>query len=121
LNTKEFHIGDVISITANLIMPPHFIRGMQDILTFITGGSVLHHQIPQIRRECAPFLKKQFSFLDSAEMDFAVAELKEMLKTPSGKEDPTNLIIGWLSKLTCGKYGIECKEMLAVKPLEKTK
>jgi hypothetical protein len=53
-------------------------------------------------------------------MQFALGELIEMLKTPSGRKEPNKLILGWISKLTCGKYGFKCDEMLEVKPLPKS-
>ena len=114
MQTKDFHISTVLSITANMALPPLYIRGMQEIISFILGKSVSHLTIPYVRQECASVLIEQFPFLDSPEMQFAIAELNIMLETTLPKEK-NSLIIGWLSKLTSGCYGIECKEMLSIK------
>jgi hypothetical protein len=68
--------------------------------------------LPRAAKECAPWLKRQHPFLDSPEIDFAVAELGEMLKTPSGMNEPDTLVLGWLSKMVA-KYG----ETFPVEPI----
>jgi len=93
--------------------------GVYDILNYMTGDSLFTHQLPRASDECKPFLLEQFPQLDTPEMQFALGELIEMLKTPSGKKDPSELILGWLSKLISGKYGVRCEEMLEVKPILK--
>ena len=104
---KPFHIGDVLSITTGRLVSPRHIDGVYDILNFMTDDNLFTHQLPRACDECKPFLLKQFPQLASPEMDFAVAELGEMLKTPSGKAETNKLLLGWLSKITSGKYGLQ--------------
>lgn len=117
MQTKKFHISDVLSITTGRLVSTRHMDGVYDILNFMTGDNLFTHQLPRASDECKPYLLQQFPQLDTPEMQFAVGELIEMLKTPSGKKEPDKLILGWLSKLTSGQYGVKCEEMLEVKPI----
>jgi hypothetical protein len=103
-----------------MLLSTRGLDGLCDILSFMTGDEVFTHTLPRFISECEPYLKNQFPQLFTPEMDFARAELREMLKTPSGKKDPEKLVLGWLSKLTSGKYGFKCPEALTVKRIPKT-
>jgi hypothetical protein len=120
MKIKKFHISDVLSITTGRLVSTRHMDGVYDILNFMTGDSLFTHQLPRANEECKPYLLEQFPQLDSPKMQFALGELIEMLKTPSGRKEPDKLILGWISKLTCGKYGFKCDEMLEVKPLPKS-
>jgi len=113
-NCKNFHLGDVLSVTTGRLLSPKGIGGVYEILNFMTNDNLYTHQLPRAAEECKPFLFSQFPQLDSPEMDFAVTELELMLETESGKQEPMNLILGWLSKLTSGKYGVQITEELSV-------
>lgn len=119
MQTKQFHISDVLSITTGRLVSTRHMDGVYDILNFMTGDNLFTHQLPRASDECKPYLLEQFPQLDTPEMQFALGELSEMLKTQSGKKEPDKLILGWLSKLTSGKYGVKCEEMLEVKPIPK--
>lgn len=56
---KEFHIGDILSVTTGCLVSPRHIGGVYDILNFMTGESIYTHQIPRVGREAAPVLLKQ--------------------------------------------------------------
>jgi hypothetical protein len=114
---REFHVSDVLSITTGLLLSTRHIDGVYDILNFMTGDKLFTHQLPRASDECKPYLQEQFPQLFTPEMDFAVAELREMLKTKSGKKEPEKLILGWLSKLTSGQYKVKCDEKLMVKAI----
>ena len=108
METKRFHLGDVLTVTTGRLVSPRHVDGLYDILGFMSGEDGLFtHQLGRVGKECTPYLLKQFPGLDSPEMQFALGELIEMLETPSGKKEPDKLITGWLSKITSGKYGIQ--------------
>ena len=113
---RKFHLGDVLSVTMGRLISPRHIDGVYDILNFMTGDDLFTHQLPRANDECKPFLLEQFPQLATPEMDFAVAELGEMLKTKSGKTEKEKLVAGWLAKQVA-KYG----EMFAVKPIPSEK
>jgi hypothetical protein len=119
METKQFHIGDVLSVILDQKVSPRGLEGMQDLLNFMTDDYLHNLQWERTIKECKPHLLLQFPQFDTPQMDFARAELRLMLESLTGKERSRHLVLGWLSKLTSGKYGIKCEEMLTVKPLPK--
>lgn len=57
--TKQFHIGDIISITDGSLVSPRHIGGVYDILNWMTGESLMTHQLPRAMRECEGSLRAQ--------------------------------------------------------------
>lgn len=112
MQTKQFHLGDVLSIITSHLVSPRYIRGMYDILNFMTGEYLFRRQIPRAIDECKPHLVEQFPQFTGAEIDSAVAELGNALKAKSGEAETKKIIADWLTKQVA-KYG----EMFAVKPL----
>lgn len=60
MSTKEFHIGDILSITTEILVSPRHIDGVHDILQWMTGEPLWTHQLPRATGECAPALRQQF-------------------------------------------------------------
>ena len=114
MQTKEFHLGDVLSITTGRLVSPRHIDGVYDILNFMTGDNLFTHALPRASDECKPHLVAQFPQLTTSEMDSAIAELGKSLKTKSGKAEAEKIVADWLTKQVA-KYG----EMFAVKPIPK--
>lgn len=114
---KRFHISDVLSATTGRLLSTRKMDGIYEILNHLTGDSLYTHQLPRAFRECKPFLLAQFPMLDSPEMQFAVGELLLMLESEPGASEPWPLILGWLSKLTLGQYGIDVAEYLDVESI----
>ncbi len=113
MQMKEFHLGDVLSITTGYLVSPRHIDGVYDILSFMTGESIFTHQLPRVGNECKPYLVAQFPQLTTAEMDSAIAELVEALEDKSReKEVRKKIVVDWLARQVA-KYG----EMFAVKPI----
>ena len=56
---KQFHIGDILSITGDKLVSPRLIAGVYDILNYMTGDNLYTHQLPRAMRECRPFLLAQ--------------------------------------------------------------
>lgn len=50
--SKQFHIGDVLSITHERLVSPRLIEGVYDILNYMTGDNLFTHQLPRAGREC---------------------------------------------------------------------
>lgn len=117
MQTKEFHLGDVLSITTGYLVSPRHMDGIYDILSFMMGRRLWTHELPEASGICKPYLLEQFPYLDRPEVSvLAVDELVKMLETVDKKDRP-NLCLGWLSKLMCGKYGVKLDEMLTVRAL----
>jgi hypothetical protein len=59
MNTKTFHIGDILSVTTGIFCTPNGIDGIYEILNWMTGDNLMTHQLPRAGRECAPDLQCQ--------------------------------------------------------------
>ncbi|MEQ8226677.1 MAG: hypothetical protein RIA64_01220 [Rhodospirillales bacterium] len=65
---KEFHIGDILSVTHDKLLSPRLIEGVYDILNYMTGESLFTHQLPRVGREAGPVLRKHLPFLDEIDV-----------------------------------------------------
>lgn len=54
---KDFHIGDIITITSGCMVSLKGIGGVYEILNWMTGENHLTHQLPRASRQCEPILK----------------------------------------------------------------
>ena len=120
MEKKEFHLGDVLSITTGRLVSSRHIDGVYDILNFMTGDNLFTHQLPRASRECEPYLLMQFPQLATPEMDAAVAKLDKELRNldvvPSHRRNDKakEIVSKWLAE-QIAVYG----ETLSVEPLPK--
>lgn len=86
---KEFHIGDVLTITTGIMVSPEGIGGVYKILDWMTGDQLFTHQLPRASKLCEPILKGLYP--DIADV-----------KIPDTSDVPESLIpefwMDWLSK-----------------------
>jgi hypothetical protein len=64
---KEFHLGDILSVTTGRVVSPRGMRGMCDILGYMTGETTVSRQFEFARTvgECAgPLLKQHPALAD---------------------------------------------------------
>lgn len=54
--TKNFHLGDILSVTAGPLVSPRHIEGVYDILGWMTGESLYTHQLPRVANEARPVI-----------------------------------------------------------------
>ena len=57
---KNFHIGDILTVTTGRLVSPRHIDGVYDILNWMTGDNLFTHQLPRASRECEQPLRAQF-------------------------------------------------------------
>jgi hypothetical protein len=50
--TRDFHLGDILSVTTGLLVSSRHIDGVYDILNWMTGDSLFTHQLPRAGEEC---------------------------------------------------------------------
>jgi hypothetical protein len=62
--TRDFDLGDILSVTDGALVSPRHIDGVYDILGYMTGESLMTHQLPRCSRECQPDLLAQHPQLD---------------------------------------------------------
>lgn len=61
--TKEFHLGDILSITTGYLVSPDHIDGIYEILDFLTGDELMSHQLPLAVTAVESALFEQLPFL----------------------------------------------------------
>lgn len=87
--TRRFHIGDIMSITNDVLLSPEHIGGVYKILGWlIDDDGIMTHQLPRVSRECQPFLREQFPDLAAIEYDGSVHD-EETLKAYLDRLEPT--------------------------------
>ncbi|GIH70315.1 DUF7736 domain-containing protein [Sphaerimonospora thailandensis] len=57
--TRDFHLGDILTITTEFMVTPNGVDGIYQILNWMTGDNLFTHQLPRATRECAPDLLRQ--------------------------------------------------------------
>ena len=65
--SRQFHLGDILSITTDVLLSPRLIEGVYDILNYMTGDTLFTHQLPRAGRECKPWLLRQHPQLNGVE------------------------------------------------------
>lgn len=59
MKTREFHLGDILSITTERLVSPRHMDGVRDILDFMTGANLFTHQLSRACGEMKPRLLSQ--------------------------------------------------------------
>lgn len=66
MQSKEFHLGAILSITTGYtldIIESHPMDAIYNILNFMTNDDLFTHALPRAADECKPYLLEQFPFL----------------------------------------------------------
>lgn len=56
---KQFHLGDILSVTTGKLVSPTGMTGLVALLDFMTRDSNFTHQLPRVADECRPWLLRQ--------------------------------------------------------------
>lgn len=56
--SRDFDLGDILSVTTGRLVSPRHMTGLYDILRFMTGEDIYTHQIPRVIKEASPVLLK---------------------------------------------------------------
>jgi hypothetical protein len=79
VTTRDFHIGDILSITSGKLVSPRHIGGVYDILNWMTGDNLMTHQLPRASRECEVPLREQHPDLAAVEVPDSVNSEESLL------------------------------------------
>jgi len=66
MSDRDFHLGDILSVTSGKLVSPRLIKGVYDICDFITGDSLWTHQLLRACPVCKDELLRQHPGLSSA-------------------------------------------------------
>lgn len=62
-DSRNFHLGDILSVTTGRFLCPAGVDGLYDLLGFMTGETLFTHQLPRASRQCEQPLKDQLPAL----------------------------------------------------------
>ena len=66
--TKDFHLGDVLTITTGRLLSTRHMEGVYDILNWMSDDELMTHQLPRVSEEAKPFLLASHPELASVEV-----------------------------------------------------
>ena len=75
--SRDFDLGDILSITDGALVSSRHIGGVYDILGYMTGESLMTHQLPRCMDECRPYLLAQHPQLDGVGLPDDVERTQE--------------------------------------------
>jgi hypothetical protein len=67
-DTRDFAIGDVITVTSGRLIGPSGVDGIYEILGFLTDGPVFTHALPTVARLVEPSLYDQYPWLKNVDV-----------------------------------------------------
>jgi hypothetical protein len=79
--TRDFHLGDILSVTTGRLVSPRHIDGVCDILNWMTGDNLFTHQLPRASRECEGPLLAQHPDLAAVEAPEDFGGSREAVET----------------------------------------
>lgn len=112
--SREFHLGDILSVTGDKLVSPRLIDGVYDIMGFLTGQTLWTHQLVVMHGECRRELLRQHPDLEAIDdstvtrenafqwLDMQIAKYGEKrLVSPilfCEQRDPLSDLIGMVGK-----------------------
>jgi hypothetical protein len=113
--TRQFHIGDILTITTDHLVAPRHMDAVYDILGWMTGepGGLFTHQLVRAAEECKPSLRAQFP--DLAEVTFPA----ELLEGTESREAARAAVDAWLATVVA-RYG-ETRDVAPLTPEDHTR
>src|SRR5580698_271163 len=70
METKYFHLGDILSVTTRRFISPDGWSPIYKVLNFMTGYNLFSHQLLSAANECAPEIVKQHPQLSEINASF---------------------------------------------------
>lgn len=75
---KQFHIGDILTVTTGVMVTPNGIGGIYKILDWMTDEQLFTHQLPRASKQCEPILKDLYPGLVEVKIPDATNVPEEM-------------------------------------------
>ncbi len=113
--SATFELEDILSVSTGRLISE--MAGIYKVMSHLVGRDLYTHELPAHAEQCKEEIKRQVPALDSPEMMLAEGKLSLMLDS-IGEVDKPLLIIGWVSALKCGKYGVQLPSQIALSGVE---
>ncbi len=107
--SKTFHISEILTVTTGSFVATSGIDGLYRILNYMTGESLMTHQLPRASDECAPSLREQFP-------DLLAVEVPSWSHIP--RDDREGAVFAWVDEMV-EQYG-ETREVEPLAPEDHT-
>ena len=72
--TRNFHLGDILSVTTGRLISEREMEGVYDILNYMTGESLFTHQLPRASKIAGPDIIRQHPQLVAVELGEITSE-----------------------------------------------
>jgi hypothetical protein len=98
--TRDFALGDVLSVTTGRLVSARHMAGLRDILDWMSGEMPATHQIPRVLKEAAAVLGALYPHLTEAALKEDLGELERLLA--AAPRDPVRcqgVVDGWVAGL----------------------
>lgn len=69
ITMREFSLGAILSLYTGILCAPSGMDGLYRLSSFMTGDSVMTHQLPRIMDEARPYLEEQMPWLREIDAD----------------------------------------------------
>lgn len=60
MTARVFHLGDILSVTTERLVSPGGFAAVHELLDYMTGDTLMFHQLPRAAEECQPELLRQY-------------------------------------------------------------
>lgn len=78
--TKMFHLGDILTITTDIMVSPNGVGGVYEILDYMTGENLFTHQLPRAAGQCKPILLELYPGI-------AAVQVPDATNIPEGMQE----------------------------------
>lgn len=78
MTARTFHLGDILTVTTELLVSPTHMAGVHGLLDFMTGDTLFTHQLPRANDECKPHLLAQHPDLAEIEIPVFTADARDL-------------------------------------------
>jgi hypothetical protein len=66
-DNRRFDLADILSVTTGMLLSHRHVDGLYDLMGYMTGESLMTHQLPRAMDACKPELERQMPWLSGLE------------------------------------------------------
>lgn len=97
MNSREFHLSDILSITTGRLVSTRHMDGVYDILNYMGNDNYTTMALPIASDKYKPMLEEKYPHLTSQALSKQLKELDQALKITNDSHQTVNQ---WIDKMT---------------------
>jgi hypothetical protein len=90
MSAVRFPVGDILSVMTGTLVARDGVGAMYRLCDYMTGDTLMTHQLPRAADEAAPSLRKQFP-------DLAAIDIPDWSDVP--RDDRAAVVFAWLDRV----------------------